>query len=114
MPFKMKYVEPSKNPKLESWEELPKGYKESSIRLAGYRIASKVCEVEILEAIREMPFMLYYCKGNVLQDLPGCGWVEGTPNDYKINTLAPLAGRRGTEYYCAKCGAKIGFIGVIS
>jgi hypothetical protein len=114
MPYRQIWVEPDKNPRLESWEELPKGYVESSIRLGGYRNASKVMEIEVLEALREMPFMLYYCEGDTIQDLPGCGWVEGRPNEYKINTLGPLSGRRGVEFYCAKCGAKMGFRGAIS
>lgn len=42
------------------------------------------------------------------------GWIEGQPNRYKIDTLALLAGRRGTEEYCRRCGQKIRFFGVIS
>ena len=45
-----------------------------------------------------------YCKG----------WIMGEPNRYKENTLAPLAGRKGTVEHCIRCGGEINFFGMRS
>lgn len=42
------------------------------------------------------------------------GWIEGRENRYRVNTLAPLAGRRGTVMHCRRCGNEIDFFGVVS
>lgn len=44
------------------------------------------------------------------------GWIEGTATQYSVNTLdsSRLAGRRGTEYYCRRCGREIAFSGMMS
>lgn len=42
------------------------------------------------------------------------GWIEGQPNQYEEDTLAPLAGRRGTVKHCRRCGREIGFFGMVS
>lgn len=42
------------------------------------------------------------------------GWIEGHPNEYRVDTLAPLSGRRGTEYFCLRFGQEIGFSGLMS
>ena len=56
-----------------------------------------------------MEHYAYYC-GNCK------GWIMGEPNDYYINNLAPehLAGRRGHDYYCRRCGENVGFSGIVS
>ena len=107
MPYIQEWVEPKKSLKLKVHIELPSGYlevdKNSSISRQ-YRMAS----------IGGEPFAipdksLHFCdKCN--------GWINGWPNDYEINTLdgRRLAGRRGTEYHCARCGHKIGFFGMMS
>ena len=46
---------------------------------------------------------------------PVCnGWIPCDPYRHEVNTLAPLAGRKGTEFYCRRCGGEIGFSGVMS
>lgn len=48
---------------------------------------------------------------------PHCGgWIEGHANQYEVNTLnsGHLAGRRGTEFFCCRCGERIGFFGMMS
>ena len=42
------------------------------------------------------------------------GWIAGRPNRYHEDTIAPLAGRRGTVEHCQRCGAEIGFFGMMS
>lgn len=44
------------------------------------------------------------------------GWIEGMPFEHNVNTLDPahLAGRRGTEFYCIRCGEEIHFSGLVS
>lgn len=46
---------------------------------------------------------------------PECdGWIEGHAIEKKEDTLAPLAGRRGTVSYCRRCAKQIAFFGVVS
>ena len=113
MPYIQTWADPDKNPKLESHSELPVGYEEMENNW-GYKKAIKKMDQDTLNTLKGKPFEYHYCKGDVLQDLPSCGWVEGLPNEYDVNTLGPLSGRQGTEYYCAKCGASIGFTGCYS
>ncbi len=42
------------------------------------------------------------------------GWIEGSPNSYRENTLAPLAGRKGRAEYCNRCGSEISFFGIMA
>lgn len=45
------------------------------------------------------------------------GWIPGVPETREINTMSiehPLSGRRGTAFYCLRCGEEIDFIGEIS
>ena len=42
------------------------------------------------------------------------GWVEGRPREDRVDTLGVLSGRRGTEYYCLRCGGHLGFDGVMA
>jgi hypothetical protein len=42
------------------------------------------------------------------------GWIEGNPTEYRVDTLAPLSGRRGVETYCIRCGEEIAFSGMVS
>ncbi len=49
----------------------------------------------------------YYC--------PFCnGWIDGEPNRFEEDTLAPLAGRKGTALHCIRCGEEIDFFGMYS
>jgi len=45
-----------------------------------------------------------YCKG----------WINGVPNKYEENPLAPLAGRIGIVEHCIRCGVEIDFSGMCS
>lgn len=42
-----------------------------------------------------------YCKGYIL----------GGTNDRRVDTLAPLSGRRGLAKYCRRCAREIEFTG---
>ncbi len=42
------------------------------------------------------------------------GWIDGRSNSYRENTIAPLAGRRGTAEHCRRCGKEISFFGMYS
>ncbi len=44
------------------------------------------------------------------------GWIEGYANQFEVNNLNSnmLAGRKGTEYFCRRCGTEIGFFGLMS
>lgn len=42
------------------------------------------------------------------------GWIEGEAQEYEVNSLRPLSGRRGKEYNCRRCGEEIVFVGAVS
>jgi hypothetical protein len=44
------------------------------------------------------------------------GWVPGQAHEHRVNTLdgSRLCGRKGTEYYCPRCGKEIHFSGMMS
>lgn len=115
MPYKLTWIEPKKNPKLKSFEKLPEGYEESKFSL-GYKKATKKMDVENIKALKDEPFEYHFCDGwnRFAKEQEGCGWVEGLPSSYKMNTIQPLAGRQGEVYHCAKCGVEVGFSGAIS
>lgn len=107
MPYIQKWVEPAKNLKLEVFQELPDLFIEVDSKFSlsrQYRLAT-IGGQEFAHPNNS----LHYC--------PECkGWIKGHPNDYAVNTLDSrrLAGRRGTEYHCARCGRKLGFFGMMS
>ena len=39
-----------------------------------------------------------------------CGWVDGQPSLTHDDALGPRPGRRGTAYYCRRCGGEIAFL----
>lgn len=46
---------------------------------------------------------------------PYCvGWIKGEPNRFEEDSLAPLAGRKGTVLHCIRCGVEIDFFGMQS
>jgi|GEM_PF-4159281 len=60
-----------------------------------------------LEELYDQNRYYYYC--------PNCqGFIKGTMAQKRIDTLRPLAGRRGTEYSCRKCRSNLGFEGMVS
>lgn len=100
MPFIQRWVPAPKDESLPVFAELPPGRieKRSSAWLGFKRI--------YVENV-----FYYYC------DRTCSGWIQGRkPNMFSINTLSPerLAGRRGRQFYCCRCGEQIGFIGVRS
>jgi hypothetical protein len=42
------------------------------------------------------------------------GWIDGEPNRFEEDSLAPLAGRKGTVLHCIRCGYEIDFFGMQS
>lgn len=49
-------------------------------------------------------YQCQYCKG----------WIKGEPNRFREDSLAPLAGRKGTVLHCIRCGEEINFFGMYS
>lgn len=100
MPYRQQYVPAPRNMKLTVYKELPKPFvEEEKDWLRGYRTA------------RDSDYhMMYFC------DHECKGWIEGHPNQYRVNTLEPtrLAGREGYEYYCLRCDEEIAFFGMMS
>jgi hypothetical protein len=93
IPYKMRWVPAPKDEMLNVLQEIPEGLLDSLYRQYGIVEDKFVC--------------FHKCKK--------CGgWIEGEPTEYHIDTLRPLSGRRGTEYYCRRCGHQIGFIGMMS
>ena len=42
---------------------------------------------------------------------PYCkGWIKGKANRFEEDSLAPLAGRKGTVLHCLRCGEEIDFL----
>ena len=42
------------------------------------------------------------------------GFVPRHPHKSRVDTLVPLSGRRGIEWYCVRCGNKLRFMGMMS
>ena len=42
------------------------------------------------------------------------GWIKGMESTSEIDTMTFMAGRRGTVFYCIRCGEETDFLGVIS
>ena len=42
------------------------------------------------------------------------GWIEGSPSEYREDSIGPLSGRRGTARHCCRCGSEISFFGMYS
>lgn len=104
------YQPPKLEPDLQCFAELPEGYTISKLGL----FYSKAVKVVDLPEIKHLPFSMFECRGDTIQSLPGCGWVAADPIEEPINTIRPLSGRRGTDYICPRCGAKIAFSGCYS
>lgn len=105
MPWQQHWVEAQKNLNLPVFKELPLGLvREKSDFLYPFERAGQPTQGGYIRCTH------YYC------DRDCKGWIEGFPNEYEVNTLAPyqLAGRQGTEWYCIRCGEQIGFLGVVS
>ena len=99
MPYKLQWVPTPTNEDLEVLDKMPE-----NIDLEGYVLDN---EGKFVYGNDGKRISYYYCEW--------CeGWILGHPNRYKEDTLAPLAGRRGTVESCIKCGNEIDFFGVVS
>jgi hypothetical protein len=105
MPWKQVYVPPPQDMSLRVWHknELPPNVRFETIGL-GFR------QFEEASLITDTVWLHWY-------ECRHCnGWIEGYANQYSVNTLdsSRLAGRRGTEWYCRRCGEQIAFLGMMS
>lgn len=105
MPWKQVYVPPPQDMSLRVWHknELPPNVRFETIGL-GFR---QFAEATVFG---HDTFQHWY-------ECRHCnGWIEGYANQFDVNTLdsSRLAGRRGTEWYCRRCGEQIAFIGLMS
>ncbi len=104
MPYRLEYFDAPKDLSIKVYAELPDGYSEVKFGL-GYKEADLNSE----HWGEGKEFSMYYCSH--------CdGWIYGEPHKYHIDTLRPeqLAGRRGDEYFCRRCGERVGFWGTVS
>lgn len=94
-----------KNMSLEVLADLPADYVEIDSPIADpYRHAARYHDERHISL--DILTYCHWCKG----------WIAGEPNWRKINTLEPefLAGRKGVEYHCQRCGQPIAFFGMVS
>lgn len=101
MPYYMHYEPPPTNMGMKVHKELPVGVRERERLLSHLREADGIVNDAWLE--------FHFC--------PDCdGWIEGHAQEFKVNTLdgGRLSGRRGTEYFCRRCGYQIAFMGIMS
>lgn len=100
MPYRTVYEPASKDPSIEVVQELPEGIEEKR-NLGNYRMA---------RGSGDRYFEEYtYCRH--------CGgWVKSHANMYSVNTTNShsLSGRNGQDFHCARCGERIGFMGMMS
>ncbi len=102
MPFRQQWFDAPKDMSLTVHKNLPEGVFEDQFRFLDY-----LKEAHGYVDGRHVVF--HFCKR--------CGgWIEGHANQYEVNTLnsGRLSGRRGTEYYCCRCGEQIAFSGLMS
>lgn len=101
MPYKLVHFDAPKDMTLPVFSSLPEGFvEERDVLLTVNRIAQNGMFP------RSFMYHCHWCDG----------WIQGEPNEFKVNTLESehLAGRRGIEYYCCRCGREIGFSGMMS
>ena len=113
MPIRTRYehFEFPKDLNLEVFKELPEGFEQKGW-LLGPKTAWTVMQRNedgspspIQQPFREMTYC-QHCEG----------WIEARPHEHQINNLdgSRLCGRKGTEYYCARCAQEIHFSGMMS
>lgn len=98
MPYELRWVDPPTNPHLPvlADADLPDGLV-PGLSLGGPE--------ERRTPDRKQTF--YRCRN--------CkGWIEGRAHESCVNALAPLSGRRGTEFHCIRCGHEVAFTGMMS
>lgn len=102
MPYRNQWFDAPKDMSLTVHKELPEGVEEGR-----FAFVRNMREASGMSGDKYLFF--YFCKR--------CGgWIEGHANEYSVNTLNPsqLSGRRGTEYFCCRCGEQIAFNGMMS
>lgn len=102
MPYHQVYTPAPKDFSIEVVQELPEGIVEQHRSFLGHLREARG------EGKRWLEVYTYcrHCKG----------WVKAASNMYSINTLdtRSLSGRNGQEYYCARCGEQLAFLGMMS
>ena len=102
MPYRHQWFDAPKDSSLTIHNQLPEGVEEGRLSF-GHNMR------EASGHVGDRYMFFHFCKR--------CGgWIEGQPNAFEINTLNPsqLAGRKGTEYFCRRCGEQIAFMGMMS
>lgn len=100
MPFQMVWVPAPNNMNLPVLVDLPEDFRK-------IEMFSEVKEADgYIDGKYTVFYYCMFCKG----------WIEGHANEYHVDDLHAhvLAGRRGFEYYCKRCGKEIAFSGVMS
>jgi hypothetical protein len=106
MPYREVWYPAPTNESLPVLSELPTGYEEDRWRM-GARQATARFGLDGHPHFEAKPRAYHYCHR--------CGgWVPGEPYTSEVSNLGPLSGRKGTEYYCRRCGKEIGFVGMVS
>lgn len=105
------YFEFPKDPNLPLFKELPEGFEVKGSFMGPSTAWTKIARHPDGSFMRPQPKMrvLTYC--------PHCaGWVEDEAHENMVNDLggSRLCGRKGTEFWCARCGEMICFSGMMS
>lgn len=101
MPFKQVWFDAPKDMSIQVFKDLPEGYTEEDkgFFAQSFRIAKT-----------EKYSFAYFCNHKECK-----GWILKLPNEYEENTIDGfLSGRKGTAFYCVRCGNEIGFEGMYS
>lgn len=101
MPYRQVYEPAPKDLSLAVFKELPAPFVETDERAYFIKPEFRVARDHDLH-------YMYFCERECK------GWIEGRPNRFTENTLAPLSGRQGEVYYCRRCGEEIAFFGIVS
>lgn len=100
MPYKSEWFDAPKNMSVQVFKDLPENYIEEPRYFLNksFRIA-KTAKYSFA----------YFCNHKECK-----GWILELPNEYEENTIGILSGRKGTVFYCVRCGNEIGFEGMYS
>lgn len=102
MPYRNQWSDAPKDMSLPVLKELPEGVAEGRLAF--------IHNLKEASGYVDGHYVFYtFCKR--------CGgWIEGHANSFSVNTLnsSQLSGRKGTEYFCCRCGEQIAFMGMMS
>jgi hypothetical protein len=97
MPWKYEWFDAPKNPDLPVQKQLPPGARQWHF----------LYEFQAIDPAGEVHHwtLCKHCEG----------WIPAKVNEYPVNTLDDnrKTGRKGTEYYCPRCGKEIHFSGTV-